>query len=96
MIEFTIPEDGYYEISWCAQFSSGTGSYIQGTRIRFNNENDVPYLHMSIASQTSAYSHFIANKCKKGDTVRIQLYSAVQRDITNQKVTVKKLRYDLS
>lgn len=95
MITFTIPEDGYYEITWHIQFSSGTGSYIQGTRIRFNSNDDVPYLHMSIPSQTTAYSHSIGNKCVKGDTVRIQVYSAVQRNVQNQKIIVKKLRYDL-
>ena len=96
MIQFTIPESGIYEISWDAEFSSGSGSYIEGTRIRFNSDADMQYVHMSVPNQISAHSYHVANTCTKGDVVRIQIYAAVARNITNQKVVLRKIASELN
>lgn len=90
---YTFEKAGMYQIAWSIQFSSGTGSYIQGSRIQFSSlpGQDIPYLHMSIANQQSGYSHFAVYKASKGDSINIQLYSAVTRNIMDQKIVIREI-----
>ena len=90
---FTFPKAGTYKISFSANFSSGTGSYIQGLRIQFSSlvGQDIPFLHNSIANQQSGYSHFAVFKANEGDSINIQVYASVSRNITDQKIVIEEI-----
>lgn len=46
---------------------------------------------MSIANQQSGYSHFAVYKANKGDSINIQLYAAVARNIIDQKIVIREI-----